>query len=168
MTVRRRRTLRLAVLAAGVLVSAICASSASAVLKKLPTGQIVSYQPVQGASSGITPFDTVFNNMDYNGGPVMPSNTDYMVMWSPQGLSAYPSGFVGGIAQSASDGGTIRLSPAHLQPVASDDVAALVSKVATMAPANGMIELAGPERPPLRISPAGMHEPLRTRLRFAE
>ena len=54
--------------------------------------------------------------------------------------------FLGGIAQSATDGGTIRLSPAHVQPVASDDVAALVAKVATMAPANAMIELAGPER----------------------
>jgi uncharacterized protein YbjT (DUF2867 family) len=54
--------------------------------------------------------------------------------------------FLGGIAQSATDGGTIRLSPAHVQPVASDDVAALVAKVATMAPANGIIELAGPER----------------------
>ena len=37
--------------------------------------------------------------MDYNGGPVMPSNTDYMLMWSPQGLGAYPDGFVFGIAQ---------------------------------------------------------------------
>jgi uncharacterized protein YbjT (DUF2867 family) len=54
--------------------------------------------------------------------------------------------FLGAIAQSSTDGRTVRLSPAHLQPVASDDVAALVSKVATMAPANGMIELAGPER----------------------
>ena len=54
--------------------------------------------------------------------------------------------FLGGIAQSAADGGTIRLSPAHLQPVASDDVAALVTNVATMAPANGVIELAGPDR----------------------
>lgn len=54
--------------------------------------------------------------------------------------------FLDGIAQSATDGNNIRLSPAHLQPVASDDVAALVTRVATMAPVNGMIELAGPER----------------------
>jgi len=54
--------------------------------------------------------------------------------------------FVGGIAEAATDGQTVRLSPAHLQPVASDDVAALVTKVATMAPANRVIELAGPER----------------------
>jgi uncharacterized protein YbjT (DUF2867 family) len=54
--------------------------------------------------------------------------------------------FLGGIAQSATDGQSVHLSPAHLQPIASDDVAALVTKVATMAPANGVIELAGPER----------------------
>jgi uncharacterized protein YbjT (DUF2867 family) len=54
--------------------------------------------------------------------------------------------FLGAIAQSSTDGQTVRLSPAYLQPVASDDVAALVAEVATMAPANGIIELAGPER----------------------
>lgn len=54
--------------------------------------------------------------------------------------------FLGGIAQSSTDGQTVRLSPAHVQPVASDDVAALVAEVATMVPANGVIELAGPER----------------------
>jgi uncharacterized protein YbjT (DUF2867 family) len=54
--------------------------------------------------------------------------------------------FLGSIAQAATDGQNVRLSPAHLQPVASNDVAALVAKVATMAPVNGVIELAGPER----------------------
>ena len=54
--------------------------------------------------------------------------------------------FLGGITQAATDGQSVRLSPAHLQPVASNDVAALVAKVATMTPMNGVIELAGPER----------------------
>ncbi len=54
--------------------------------------------------------------------------------------------FLGGIAQSATDGEIVRLSPALLQPVAADDVAALVTKVATMAPTDGVIELAGPKR----------------------
>jgi uncharacterized protein YbjT (DUF2867 family) len=54
--------------------------------------------------------------------------------------------FLGGIVQSATKGEAVHLSPALLQPVASDDVAALVAKVATMAPVNGVIELAGPER----------------------
>jgi PKD repeat protein len=53
------------------------------------------YVPLRGAQG--TGFDQVFTNMDYNGGPVMPSNTDYMVLWSPEGLSAYPSGYVSGL-----------------------------------------------------------------------
>jgi PKD repeat protein len=54
-----------------------------------------SYVPLRGAKG--TTFDRVFNNMDYNGGPVMPSNKDYMVLWSPGGLSAYPAGYVSGL-----------------------------------------------------------------------
>src|SRR5262249_38371163 len=53
--------------------------------------------------------------------------------------------FLDGIANSSTQDGKVRVSPAYVQPVASDDVAALVAKVATMAPMNGMIELAGPE-----------------------
>jgi hypothetical protein len=99
MTIRQRWGLLMSVLAVAVAVSAIAASSASAVLKVLPNGQTVSYQPLANTGAQVTPFDAVFTNMDYNGGPVMPSNTDYMVMWSPQGLSAYPDEFVGGIAR---------------------------------------------------------------------
>jgi uncharacterized protein YbjT (DUF2867 family) len=53
--------------------------------------------------------------------------------------------FVGGIAQSATDGQTVRLPPALMQPIVSDDVAAAVADVAINAPVNGMIEIAGPE-----------------------
>jgi hypothetical protein len=89
------------VVAAALVVSAIAASNASAVLKRLPNGQTVSYQPL--LPTGPVPFDLAFTNMDYNGGPVMPSNTDFMLMWSPWGLSAYPGGFVFGIARYFSD-----------------------------------------------------------------
>jgi hypothetical protein len=47
--------------------------------------------------------DQVFNNMDYNGGPVMPSNTNYMVLWSPTGLGAYPADYVPGLKQWFTD-----------------------------------------------------------------
>src|SRR3954470_18370065 len=57
--------------------------------------------------------------------------------------------FVSGIAQSATVGQTIRLSPALLQPIMSDDVADAVTDVALGAPVNGMVEIAGPERVPL-------------------
>src|SRR3546814_10982845 len=54
--------------------------------------------------------------------------------------------FLDGVANSSTQDGEVRVSPAHVQPVASDDVAALVSRVATLAPMNGLIELGGPER----------------------
>jgi len=54
--------------------------------------------------------------------------------------------FLDGIAQSATDGQTIHLSPALLQPIASDDVAAALADVTVGPPVNGTLELAGPER----------------------
>lgn len=57
--------------------------------------------------------------------------------------------FVGGIAQSATAGEEIRLSPALIQPIASDDVAATLADVAVAQPLNGTIEVAGPEAIPL-------------------
>jgi uncharacterized protein YbjT (DUF2867 family) len=54
--------------------------------------------------------------------------------------------FVNAIAQSGTVGQTIRLSPAHLQPVYSDDVVAALLDVTLGAPLNGMVEVAGPER----------------------
>ncbi|HET9413268.1 MAG TPA: SDR family oxidoreductase [Pseudolabrys sp.] len=53
--------------------------------------------------------------------------------------------FLDGIADASTQDEEVRVSPAYVQPVASDDVAALVAKIATMAPINGMIELAGPQ-----------------------
>ncbi|WP_395672467.1 SDR family oxidoreductase [Inquilinus sp.] len=58
--------------------------------------------------------------------------------------------FLGGIARSAGVDGTIRLPPAAVQPIAPDDVAAFVARVALGAPVNDTIEIAGPER--LRLS----------------
>ena len=57
--------------------------------------------------------------------------------------------FVGAIAQSATDGQTVRLSPSLLQPIVSDDVAAALADVAVEEPLNGTVELAGPESIPL-------------------
>jgi uncharacterized protein YbjT (DUF2867 family) len=53
--------------------------------------------------------------------------------------------FVGAIAQSATDGQTVRLPPALMQPIVSDDVAAALADVAVGKPVNGTVELAGPE-----------------------
>jgi uncharacterized protein YbjT (DUF2867 family) len=54
--------------------------------------------------------------------------------------------FVGSIAQDATDGDTVRLSDALIQPIAAEDVAAAIGRVSVSAPVNGTVEVAGPER----------------------
>lgn len=54
--------------------------------------------------------------------------------------------FLGTIAATSADRNTIRLSPGLFQPIAADDVAAIVADVALAAPRNGIVEIAGPER----------------------
>ncbi len=53
--------------------------------------------------------------------------------------------FVEGIAKFATEGQTVRLPPALMQPIVSDDVATALADVAEEAPSNGTVELAGPE-----------------------
>jgi uncharacterized protein YbjT (DUF2867 family) len=57
--------------------------------------------------------------------------------------------FVGAMAESATDGQTVRLPPVRMQPIASEDVAAALAGVAIAEPLNGTVELAGPE--PIRM-----------------
>jgi uncharacterized protein YbjT (DUF2867 family) len=56
--------------------------------------------------------------------------------------------FLGGIADSGTEGNVVRLSPGLFQPIAADDVAAIVADVALAAPRNAILEIAGPERAP--------------------
>ena len=71
------------------------------------------------------------------------SGIPYTIIRSTQFLE-----FLGGIAASGADGNMIRISPGLFQPIAADDVAAIVADVALAAPRNGIVEIAGPERAP--------------------
>jgi uncharacterized protein YbjT (DUF2867 family) len=71
------------------------------------------------------------------------SGIPYTIIRSTQFLE-----FLGGIAASNADGNVVRISPGLFQPIAADDVAAIVADVALAAPRNGIIEIAGPERAP--------------------
>jgi len=53
--------------------------------------------------------------------------------------------FVAGIAQSATEGQTVQLPPVLMQPIAADDVAAVMAETALARPSNGTFDLAGPE-----------------------
>jgi uncharacterized protein YbjT (DUF2867 family) len=53
--------------------------------------------------------------------------------------------FVSGMAQAATQGQTVRVPAAMMQPIVSDDVAAVVAKVALAEPLNDLVETAGPD-----------------------
>jgi uncharacterized protein YbjT (DUF2867 family) len=54
--------------------------------------------------------------------------------------------FVKGIADFSTDGNKVRLPSALIQPMAADDVASAVARVATGSPVNGTVEVGGPEQ----------------------
>jgi uncharacterized protein YbjT (DUF2867 family) len=54
--------------------------------------------------------------------------------------------FVKSIADAATTGNVVRLSPALIQPMAADDVASAVARVAVGGPVNGIVEVAGPDQ----------------------
>lgn len=54
--------------------------------------------------------------------------------------------FLGSIAQEGTVGQTVRVSPALVQPIAADDVAATLASIVVSPSVNGIVEVAGPER----------------------
>jgi uncharacterized protein YbjT (DUF2867 family) len=71
------------------------------------------------------------------------SGIPYTIVRSTQFLE-----FLSGIAASSAEGGKVRIPTGLFQPIAADDVAAVVADVALAAPRNGIVEIAGPERAP--------------------
>lgn len=54
--------------------------------------------------------------------------------------------FVKAIAAAGTEGRVVRLAPVLIQPMAADDVAGALERVAVGKPANGIVEVAGPEQ----------------------
>jgi uncharacterized protein YbjT (DUF2867 family) len=57
--------------------------------------------------------------------------------------------FVNGIADFSTDGNKVRLPSALIQPMAADDVASAVGRIALGTPVKGTVEVGGPEKFPL-------------------
>ncbi|WOK08340.1 SDR family oxidoreductase [Imperialibacter roseus] len=58
--------------------------------------------------------------------------------------------FLGGITNAGTQGNQVHLSPAYVQPIASDDVAAAMADATLGEPVNGITEIAGPDQ--IRLS----------------
>lgn len=74
------------------------------------------------------------------------SGIPYTIIRSTQFLE-----FLRAIAASSADGNVLRVSPGLFQPIAADDVAAIVADVALAPPRNGIVEIAGPDRAPFNV-----------------
>jgi PKD repeat protein len=110
-TLHPGRALRLSAVAAAVVTAFLAgASASSALLVRLKNGRSISYQPAPHArgatgpgSRASQPFDKFFSNLDYNGGPVMPSNINYALYWDPKGTPEYPADYRSGLNQFFED-----------------------------------------------------------------
>lgn len=71
--------------------------------------------------------------------------------------------FVKSIVASATDGNSVRMSPALIQPMSADDVAGAVGRTAVGEPVNGIIEVGGPKEwridELVRTALAARHDP---------
>jgi IPT/TIG domain len=101
-SVRRRCTRRRGHFAVilGLALFACFTASAAAVIVHLPGGSL-SYLPAHGskalsAKSSKAP-------VSYHGGPVMSSNSNYTIYWSPTGAAAYPAGYEAGVNRYLED-----------------------------------------------------------------
>jgi hypothetical protein len=91
------------------------AAPASAIIVKLPSGKLLSYEALAGKSPQQSrplqrrPHDAALSNLDYSGGPVMPSSTNYVIDWEPSNYAgtahqgAGSQGFAFGVAQFFKD-----------------------------------------------------------------
>src|SRR5437773_8478728 len=69
------------------------------------------------------------------------SSIPYSIVHAPQFFE-----FLKGIADISMAGGKVHLPPVLFQPMAADDVASGVARVAVGPPVNGIVEIAGPEQ----------------------
>lgn len=69
------------------------------------------------------------------------SGLPYTIIRSTQFLEFIPS-----LAAAATQGNEVHVSDVAFQPIAAEDVATFVANLALSVPANGVVEIAGPER----------------------
>src|SRR6266478_1997274 len=125
---------------------------AAAVLKffETSTGNLLAYEATAGVGHHVALSIVGIERLPNNGyfraklaqeRLIKESSIPYSIVHATQFFE-----FVKSIADEATSGSTVRIAPVAFQPIAADDVASAVAKVAVGAPLTGTIEVAGPER----------------------
>jgi hypothetical protein len=84
-----------------LILGAAGATSAEALVVKLPNGHQVSFAPVHGIGRAAAGAGT--GKLEYHGGPVMSSNTNYTLYWAPAGAPEYPAEYQSGVNRYLED-----------------------------------------------------------------
>jgi chitodextrinase len=103
---------------------AVATSPASAILWRVSKNHYVSYAGMAGRShptnvsrparpGNASNFDAINGNLDYSGGPVMPSSTNYIVVWKPTG---YSQNFDEGVGPNGPEGCGVADSQGNYTP----------------------------------------------------
>ncbi len=69
----------------------------------LRSGGTISYQPLHGAAAAPALAAAASGPLQYHGGPIMPSNTNYTLYWDPTGAPAYPAEYQSGVNRYLED-----------------------------------------------------------------
>jgi PKD repeat protein len=92
-------------MALAIALSAVTAVPASAIVVRLANGKEISYEAL-GGRTGPNQFDDIFTNVDYSGGPIMPSNTNYVIAWEPSNYypgHQFQANYLSGVDQFFTD-----------------------------------------------------------------
>lgn len=104
--------------AVAAVTTVVCAVPAGAVVTQLPNGKTLGYQPLNGQSPTAYAKRDANGNLDYHGGPVMPSNKEFAIFWQLPG-QPYPAGYEAGITQYMKDVATDSGFPTNVYSVGS-------------------------------------------------
>jgi uncharacterized protein YbjT (DUF2867 family) len=69
------------------------------------------------------------------------SGVPYSMVYATEAFEYIP-----GIADSATEGGAVRIAPVRFQPVAMDDLVRVIARIGVGPPLNGRVEVAGPDQ----------------------
>lgn len=107
----------LSILALAVAGLLLAAAPAGAVVAQVP-GPDIGYQPLNGQGpSAPSQFDAT-TNLEYHGGPVMPSMKQYAIFWAPTGFS-FPAGYKTAATQYLKDVAAASGQPTNVYAVGS-------------------------------------------------
>jgi hypothetical protein len=131
----------LSILALAIAGLLLAAAPAGAVVAQVP-GPDIGYQPLNGQGPSAPSQSDVITNLEYHGGPVMPSMKQYAIFWAPSGYS-FPAGYKTAATQFLKDVAADSPQPTNVYSVGSQFTDSAGDRAAYKATYGGSFDDAG-------------------------